>query len=39
MKTFDVLFLKRHVRQHSDFHGERSEIGGLHDSMQLKDSL
>jgi len=29
MKTFGILLLERHVRQHSVFRGERSEIGVL----------
>jgi|AntRauTorcE11898_2_1112593.scaffolds.fasta_scaffold26920_2 hypothetical protein len=36
---FDVLFLEKYVRQHSDFRGEPSEIGVLLDSMRLKDGV
>jgi hypothetical protein len=39
MKTFDVLFLERYVRQHFDFHGEQSEIGAPLDSMPLQDGV
>jgi len=39
MKMFGVLFLERHVRQHSNFHGEQFEIGALPDSTPLKDGV
>jgi hypothetical protein len=39
MKTFDVLFPEKHVRQHFDFHGELSEIGALLDSMPPQNGV